>query len=127
VVAASLRVVVASAPSGEHTLSAYRLGRPWQEDKVTWLKSEPASSWTLPGGDAALVASAQQIANDPAPGQPLEFDLGADLQALFDSGEPSHGWLITAGPAEPALQLAARESAFADERPELRLELCPRD
>lgn len=124
---AQLRLVLAAPAAGQHTVSLYRVGREWQEDKATWVRAStsPIVSWTLPGGDTALVASASQPLADAAAGAIVTFDVTADLTALVASGQPGYGWLLDEAMADAALELSSRESLFVEERPQLVLELCP--
>jgi hypothetical protein len=126
VVHAKLRLVLSAPLLGERTLSLYRVGRPWLEDKVTWVRAStgPAVSWTVEGGDVALVPSAVRTLADAQAGTVLEFNVDADLQAFSSSGE-SNGFLLMVAEGQAALELASSESLFADDRPQLLVELCP--
>jgi hypothetical protein len=54
----------------------------------------------------------------------LQFDVDADLQAFSSSGE-SNGFLLMVADGQGVLELSSSESLFADDRPQLVLELCP--
>jgi hypothetical protein len=126
VVHAQLRMVLSAPLLGERTLELYRVGRPWLEDKVTWLRAStsPAVNWTVEGGDIALVPSATRTLADAPAGTVLQFDVDADLQAFSSSGE-SNGFLLMVADGQGVLELSSSESLFADDRPQLVLELCP--
>lgn len=123
---AALRVVLAAPLEGERSLSIFRLGRAWTEDKVTWVRAStaPTVNWAAAGGDIAITASdALSIADAPA-GTAIEFDVAPDLQA-FSAGGDNFGFLLAVTAAQGVLELSSKESLFPEERPELLLELCP--
>lgn len=124
---AQLHLVLAAPAAGQRSLQLYRVGRAWQEDKATWLRAatSPATPWTLPGGDTALVASASQLLTSAAAGAAITFDVTADVKALITSGQLGYGWLVDAASADPPLEVSSRESLFAEERPELVVQRCP--
>jgi hypothetical protein len=122
---ATLRFVLVAPVVGARTLSLYLVARPWQEDKASWTRAQtgPATNWTLPGGDTALLPSDAAALSDAALGAQLDFDVRADVATLVPSS--FYGWLVDAAPGDEAIQLASQQSLFAADRPALIVELCP--
>lgn len=125
IVRATLRLVLVAPVSGERNLSVYRVGRAWQESEASWVRAStgPPVSWSAPGGDIALLPADSLSLRDAALGAQVDFDMGADLAAM--ASLPSYGWLLDVAPAEDVVELASRQSLFAEQRPKLLVELCP--
>jgi hypothetical protein len=122
VVRATLRLVLVAPVTGARALSVYPIGRAWQEDKATWVRAKtgPAINWTVAGGDTALLPSDTRALSNAALKAQVDFDVRADV-----TPNPNYGWLLDLAPAEDTVQLASRESLFAEERPKLIVEVCP--
>lgn len=122
---AKLRFVLGNAVAGARTLSVYRVGRAWQEGKANWTRAMtgPAVSWSSPGGDTALLPSDTATLSDDALGAHLDFDVRTDIEALVPASY--YGWLVDAATSDDVVQLASRETLFAEDRPSLMVELCP--
>jgi hypothetical protein len=126
----------------EHVLSLHRLLRSWGEGTsngggsgegapaevgdATWLHAfYPNVSWTQPGGDRVLTASASRLVGAPN----VFYDWGptagmtADVQLWVDQPASNHGWILVGD--EQGLQNAkrfeSRSNGASVNRPRLRV------
>jgi hypothetical protein len=126
IVHATLRLVLADNVAAAHSLSAYRVITSWAENRANWIRGEPSSKWTTPGGDTAAAASG--TATLPAgagAGTQVDFDVKADLEAMIAGTAPSSGWLVDTAPSEPTVSFISRDALVADQRPVLLVEVYP--
>lgn len=126
IVRATLRVRLAAPTASPETLFAYALAQPFVESQATWERFTQTSKWVTPGGDTAVSpTSSSLLAAGTAAGATVELELTSDVSAITRGQRPNNGWLLSVSDAEGALDLVARESAFADERPTLEVTACP--
>ena len=117
VTAASLRLVMYSAPSASRTYDAHRVTASWTEGGVTW-SNQPA----------AAASATSSISTGTASNVTLAWTVTADVQAFVD-GTTNNGWRIRDQTENAAIartgQFRSAEYGTAADRPMLEVTYYP--
>jgi hypothetical protein len=80
---ASLRLVLATAPSASRTYAAHRVSASWAEGSITW-NNQPA-----------VGASSGTVATGTTSGVTLQWTVASDVQAFASDSSSNQGWRIS--------------------------------
>jgi hypothetical protein len=79
---ATLRLVLATAPSQNRTYAAHRVSASWAEGSITW-NNQPG-----------IGASSGTVATGTTNGVTLQWTVTSDIQAFANGSATNHGWRI---------------------------------
>jgi hypothetical protein len=115
-----------AAARGSGIVTVYAIEVPWFEPQVSWIQASAGQLWVNPGGDIFAVP----ISEMPLSGRVLAgtiscWDITSYVNGVYAATMDNNGILLKVTSGDVTAIFHARESTAVDNRPVLRLHVCP--